>query len=152
PAFPPSYPCHAAQLLRAAGIAGLQACGLLASLPAVAQTAAAPPAASRGPASVADLAEGLLDAVVNISTSQMVTGARGMTQPRTPEGVPFRELLDYFLDRQKRGGDRPRRVQSLGSGFVIDPAGIIFSYNHVFEEPDEIAANFNDGTRLIAKV
>ena len=51
--------------------------------------------AAQGPASVADLAEGLLDAVVNISTSQTVKddgeddGAVPM--PQVPEGSPFQE-------------------------------------------------------------
>ena len=43
------------------------------------------PAIGSGPASVADLAEGLLDAVVNISTSQSVGGAgAGPQAPQTP--------------------------------------------------------------------
>ena len=44
----------------------------------------------------------------------------------------------------------PRRVQSLGSGFVIDPSGIIVTNNHVIEGADEITANFTDGTKLTA--
>ena len=36
---------------------------------------------AQGPASVADLAEGLLDAVVNISTSQIIPGVIGRRLP-----------------------------------------------------------------------
>jgi serine protease Do len=43
-------------------------------------------------------------------------------------------------------------VQSLGSGFVVDPTGIIVTNSHVIEDADEITANFSDGTRLIAEV
>ena len=43
---------------------------------------------------------------------------------------------------------RPRRVQSLGSGFVIDASGIIVTNNHVIEDADEITANFSDGSKL----
>ena len=48
-----------------------------------------------------------------------------------------------------KGGDdsSPHRVQSLGSGFVIDPTGIIVTNNHVIAGADEIKVNFTDGTQ-----
>jgi serine protease Do len=108
-------------------------------------------AAAKGPESVADIAAGLLDSVVNISTSQTVTGSRGIPAPRLPEGSPFQDFFDDFFDqREGNPSDGPRRVQSLGSGFVIDASGIIVTNNHVIEGADEITANFNDGTKLKA--
>lgn len=60
-------------------------------------------------------------------------------------------VFEEFFNRQNRDDDQPRRVQSLGSGFVIDgEAGIIITNNHVIEGADEITANFNDGTKLKA--
>lgn len=128
---------------------GLLACtalavGLVLAIPA--------PAVAKGPQSVAEVAEPLLDAVVNISTSQTVTGSRGIPVPRLPDGSPFQEFFDEFFDQRPEDEDRPRRVQSLGSGFVIDPSGILITNNHVIEGADEITANFNDGTKLIAEV
>ncbi|WP_417677198.1 DegQ family serine endoprotease [Roseibium sp.] len=108
---------------------------------------------AQGPASVADLAEGLADAVVNISTSQTVQGRRSVPLPKVPEGSPFQEFFEEFFNRQNRDEDRPRKVQSLGSGFVIDgKEGIIVTNNHVIEGADEITANFNDGTKLKAEL
>ncbi|WP_346911304.1 DegQ family serine endoprotease [uncultured Roseibium sp.] len=108
---------------------------------------------AQGPASVADLAEGLADAVVNISTSQTVKGQRSVPLPKVPEGSPFQEFFEEFFNRQNREEDRPRKVQSLGSGFVIDgKEGIIVTNNHVIEGADEITANFNDGTKLKAEL
>ena len=108
---------------------------------------------AQGPASVADLAEGLADAVVNISTSQTVQGRRSVPLPKVPEGSPFQEFFEEFFNRQNREEDRPRKVQSLGSGFVIDgKEGIIVTNNHVIEGADEITANFNDGTKLKAEL
>ncbi|HET7715853.1 MAG TPA: DegQ family serine endoprotease [Bauldia sp.] len=108
-------------------------------------------ALAKGPESVADVAVGLLDSVVNISTSQTVTGSRGIQPPQLPEGSPFQEFFDDFFDEGPGGpSDGPRRVQSLGSGFVIDASGIIVTNNHVIEGADEITANFNDGTKLTA--
>lgn len=110
-------------------------------------------AVAQGPVSVADLAEELADAVVNISTAQTVQGQRSVPLPEVPDGSPFQEFFEEFFNRQNRGEDRPRRVQSLGSGFVIDSEeGIIVTNNHVIEGADEITANFNDGTKLVAEL
>lgn len=111
-------------------------------------------AQAQGPVSVADLAENLADAVVNISTAQTVQGRRSVPTPQVPDGSPFQEFFEEFFNRQNRDNDQqPRRVQSLGSGFVIDgKEGIIITNNHVIEGADEITANFNDGSKLRAEI
>ncbi|MEF2073553.1 Do family serine endopeptidase [Consotaella sp. CSK11QG-6] len=107
------------------------------------------PAMPRGPASVADVAEDLVDAVVNISTSQRVESAGlGVPPPEAPEGSPLQDFFDDLM----REGEGSRRVQSLGSGFVIDPSGYVVTSNHVIADADEIAVNFPDGTRLVAEI
>jgi serine protease Do len=103
-----------------------------------------------GPQSVAPLAEKLIDAVVNISTTQVAKGPEGVPLPKVPKGSPFDEFFEDFFN--KRGG-RPapsdRKVSSLGSGFVIDGAeGLIVTNNHVIEGADEIVINFHDGSKL----
>ncbi|HLL27065.1 MAG TPA: DegQ family serine endoprotease [Xanthobacteraceae bacterium] len=109
-------------------------------------------AQGKGPDSVADVAERVLDAVVNISTSQTIEAGKGMQMPQVPPGSPFEEFFDEFF--KNRGGDsgRSRKVSSLGSGFVVDPSGIVVTNNHVIAEADEIFVNFNDGTKLKAEV
>jgi serine protease Do len=68
-----------------------------------------------------------------------------------PDGSPFQEFFEDFFNRnQGEDGSRSRKVQSLGSGFVIDPSGIIITNNHVIAEADEITANFADGSKLVA--
>ncbi len=109
------------------------------------------PAWARGPELVADIAAELLDSVVNISTSQTVTGSENVPAPRLPDGSPFQDFFDEFFDKQQQSkNDRPRRVQSLGSGFIIDSSGVIITNNHVIDGADEITANFADGTKLDA--
>lgn len=126
--------------------AGAVLCGLAAFQPAYAHD-------GKGPESVADLAENLADAVVNISTAQTVKGQRSVPMPQVPDGSPFQEFFEEFFNRQNRDDDQPRRVQSLGSGFVIDGVeGIIITNNHVIDGADEVTANFNDGTKLKAEV
>jgi serine protease Do len=122
-----------------------------AALTIAALVAAGPVASAKGPESVADVAEVLLDSVVNISTSQTVTGSRGIQPPQLPEGSPFEDFFNDFFDEGPDGRENgPRRVQSLGSGFVIDTTGIIVTNNHVIDGADEITVNFNDGTKLTA--
>lgn len=115
-----------------------------------------PVRAHNGPDSIADLAETLLDAVVNISTATNVGGVvqrnRGPERPKAPEGSPFEEFFNEFFEHQQNGEGRPRRVQSLGSGFVIDPSGVIVTNNHVIEGADEITINFANGEKLIAEL
>ena len=110
-------------------------------------TPAVPTPTQAGPASVAELAEGLLDSVVNISTTQNTGGERGPAM-RAPEGSPFQDFFDEFFNDRGQGQGRGRKVSSLGSGFVIDPSGIIVTNNHVIEGADEI--NFANGSKLKA--
>ena len=107
-----------------------------------------------GPASVADLAEGLLDAVVNISTSQNVASGRpNVPPPQVPEGSPFQDFFDDFFNDRGGSTPGPRRVNSLGSGFVVDAEeGIIITNNHVIADADEIEVNFADGVTLKAEL
>jgi serine protease Do len=103
-------------------------------------------AQSNAPASFADLAERLSPAVVNISTRQRV-GEPGQEMPEIPPGAPFGDMFRDFFERNQRG---PRTVNSLGSGFVIDPTGYVVTNNHVIEDADEISINFTDGSSLEA--
>ncbi|MBY3032303.1 Do family serine endopeptidase [Rhizobium leguminosarum] len=108
---------------------------------------------NNGPASVADLAEGLLDAVVNISTSQNVKDDEGAgPAPRAPDGSPFQEFFNDFFNKQQGNKGGNHNVSSLGSGFVIDPAGYIVTNNHVIEGADDIEINFANGSKLKAKL
>jgi serine protease Do len=102
-------------------------------------------AQSHGPASVADIAEPLKDTVVNISTTQKLKDSKEVPLPQIPEGSPFEEFFDDFFNNQDRSG---QRANSLGSGFVVDPSGLIITNNHVIEGADEITAIFTDGSKL----
>lgn len=127
------------------------ATALLTTDTALAQTTAVRPP-TNGPASVADLAAGLLDSVVNISTSQKVKNDDDAPTPQVPEGSPYQPYFDEFFKGQGGQGNRQRTVDSLGSGFVIDPTGYIVTNNHVIEGADDIEVNFANGSKLKAKL
>ncbi|MBT4115443.1 MAG: Do family serine endopeptidase [Rhodospirillaceae bacterium] len=102
------------------------------------------------PDSFADLAQRLLPAVVNISTTSVVTGNRGQQQlPQFPPGSPFEDFFKDFFDRNQPQ-QRQRRATSLGSGFIIDGAGTIITNNHVIQDAEEITVILHDDTRLKA--
>jgi serine protease Do len=118
------------------------------------------PASARGPEGIADVAEKVIDAVVNISTSQTVEAKGGSSDgrgaiPQLPPGSPFEEFFDDFFKNRRggKGGDlQPRKTNSLGSGFIIDSAGIVVTNNHVIADADEINVIMNDGTKIKADI
>jgi serine protease Do len=117
------------------------------------------PAAARGPEGISDVAEQVIDAVVNVSTKQSVD-LRSGAMPQLPPGSPFEEFFEEFFKNRRGQNDpgqnnqtpTPRRVNSLGSGFIIDPSGIVVTNSHVISEADEVSVILNDGTTLKAEV
>lgn len=117
------------------------------------------PAQARGPEGIADVSEQVIDAVVNISTRQRVDLNSG-AMPQLPPGSPFEEFFEeFFKNRRGPGGQGPngntppsRRVNSLGSGFIIDAEGYVVTNNHVIADADEVSVILNDGTTLKAEL
>lgn len=131
--------------------------------PILAPSADAPAYARGAPDSFADLAARLLPAVVNVSSTQTITAQNGgpgvgPEVPMFPPGSPFEQFFKDFLNRNHRGGqgdDQPepeQRLQSLGSGFIIDPSGLIVTNNHVIDGADKITVTLQDNTTLKATV
>jgi len=127
-----------------------------------------PAVARSAPDSFADLAAKLLPAVVNVSSTQTVTAKSGGRNPDAgpdmpvfPPGSPFEQFFKDFLNRNRPGqgggggGESPpaaRRAQSLGSGFIVDPAGYVVTNNHVIEGADEVSVTLQDNTVLKATI
>jgi len=131
----------------------------MAPVAVMAQTAAAPnsqqAAVPAGPASVSALAERLLNAVVNISTTQKAQqrGQGRVPRPRLPQGSPFEEYFGEFFGDSGRQPRVPSPGSSLGSGFIVDAReGIIVTNNHVIADSDEIVVNFHDGSKRTAEL
>src|SRR6516225_3204128 len=148
---------------RLSGLARRAAAGRLMALVIVAPVALVSWAASARPApdSFADLAAKLLPSVVNISTTQTMKSDRGRehTGPEIlqfPPGSPFEEFFRDFFDHGMPRSGRPeaqtRKATSLGSGFIIDPAGYVVTNNHVIADADEITVRLHDETELKAEL
>jgi len=90
--------------------------------------------------SFAPLVKATAPSVVNVYAARRV-------EQRSPfAGDPF---FEQFFGG---GARRPRMESSLGSGVVVDPAGLIVTNNHVIENADEIRVALADGREFDAKV
>jgi Do/DeqQ family serine protease len=90
--------------------------------------------------SFAPLVKTTAPAVVNVYASQEV-------RSRSPfAGDPFFE--QFFGDREMA----PRMQQSLGSGVVVDPSGVIVTNFHVIRNADTVKIALSDGREFESKV
>ncbi len=117
---------------------------------------ATPAHAQARPGGLADLVQQVAEAVVNISATQTVEEKSASTEgePDLPKGTPFDDMFEQFFKNHGFNGApaHPRKSSSLGSGFVIDPSGIVITNNHVVGDANDIVVIFTDGRKLKAKV
>lgn len=97
-----------------------------------------------GPA-LADMVEAVGPAVVQIDVSPELETA-------SASGIP-QELQEMFGGYDGNGGDArsPARA-AVGSGFVIDPSGIVVTNNHVVDGATRVGIKFSDGRQLTGRV
>ncbi len=107
--------------------------------------------------SFADLAARLLPAVVNVASTETVPSSAAQGQqapplPPLPPGSPLEKFFHDFMNHDQGGNapPPPDRLQSLGSGFIIDPSGLIVTNNHVIAGAQQISVTLHDGTILPA--
>ena len=93
-------------------------------------------AARRSPIVV--VAHNVLPSVVNIETEAVITRR---------EVDPFSDPWGFFGART-----RAYTAQSLGSGFIWSPDGIIVTNAHVVQGASKITVNFQDGTQMGARL
>ncbi len=120
--------------------------------------ASAPAFAQARPSGLADLVDSVAAAVVNISATQTVEDKSAQQDvpdlPKDlPKGTPFDDMFEqFFKNRGFNGVPRPHKMSSLGSGFVIDPSGIVITNNHVIGDANDIVVIFTDGRKLKATI
>ena len=83
------------------------------------------------------LAKGAIPSVVNISTVSTVRPTAYQDDPQ--------DLFRQFFGNQFTPHNRaPSKAAALGTGFVVDPSGIILTNNHVVAGADEITVQFTE--------
>ncbi|AAV86930.1 serine protease [Anaplasma marginale str. Dawn] len=122
------------------------------ALSSVAGSKTAVPDSRRG---FSGLAAKLLPAVVNISTEQTVdSDASSMGQGFRFPGIPKGIFEEFFNNLEPLLVDplKPRKVVSLGSGFIVDKSGLIVTNYHVIANAKEIHVKFSDNSTAKATV
>lgn len=111
---------------------------------------------THGMISFADIVEPLMPSVVNIYTVKYAKRQQQKDMPPVPDIVPFERFNDFFEQFNVPFSfnelySNPRAL-SLGSGFVVDEAGLIVTNHHVVAGSDEVSIKFSDNTELPAKI
>lgn len=120
-----------------------------------APAAATAPAAPRDLVSYRDIVKKVLPAVVSVEARvRLVADKTTKTPRRRPplddSQVPeeFRRFFEEF--GQIPDGEAPPHA-GLGSGFIVDPNGIILTNNHVVDGADQVTITLQDGRKFISK-
>ncbi len=120
---------------------------LLLAVPVGFAAEGAPPPQSPALPSLAPLVEAVKGAVVNVEVQSKVSG------PRLSLGDGSDDFFDHFFGR---GGGRNRQRgeplrQGAGSGFIIDPKGLLLTNNHVVQDAVAIRVKLDDGREFEGK-
>jgi len=109
-----------------------------------------PPAIAETEQTFVSVSKAVTPAVVNISTTRVIKGEEG------GQGFPFDDpFFRRFFGEEpqpRRPSPRERKAQSLGSGVIVDPNGLIITNNHVVEKADEIKVLLSDKREFKGKL
>ncbi|UYN97584.1 MAG: DegQ family serine endoprotease [Enhydrobacter sp.] len=102
-----------------------------------------------------DLAAKVSPAVVNVSVTFKPGAGEGNHLQMSDDSQSFEEFMRRFAERfgQGRRDMRPApKGQAVGSGFIIDPSGVIVTNNHVAGKADKIVVTLSDGRKFDARL
>ena len=121
--------------------------GLAAALPAAAQQAPV----SRPPSSRAEIHLTFAPIVKEAAPAVVNVYSRRVVQTRTP--IFNNALLrQFFGNTFPLVAPRERVLNSLGSGVILDPSGLIVTNDHVIKDAQEISVVLNDRREFPAKI
>lgn len=123
----------------------------------------APPAiAGEATHDFADLAAKVTPAVVNVAVTMKAgagddeTKMSGDDESGGSGQSQMEEFMRQFAERFGQQGQMQKRphpkVQAVGTGFIVDPSGIIVTNNHVAGNAEKITVTLADGRKFPAKL
>ncbi|WP_215753551.1 S1C family serine protease [Acetobacter sp. P5B1] len=107
---------------------------------------ATPIVAAPGPTSFAPLVRKVVPAVVNIAVTR---DSDSSTRKKLPSAVKGTPLERRFRERMRKHSDE---VLGAGSGFILDPSGVIVTNGHVVEDADKITVALATGKEYNARL
>jgi serine protease Do len=115
----------------------------------------APPAIPREMTSYRDVVKKVLPAVVSIESKSKPAGRpKDGTRRRSPldDQIPpeFRRFFEDFRPQQFDAPDDGARL-GFGSGFVVDPKGVLLTNHHVVEGADQVEVQLLDGRKFLTR-
>jgi serine protease Do len=112
------------------------------------------------PRDFSDLAAKVTPAVVNVAvTMKAGNDDEAMQMSDRDRSGNQQEMMEEFMRQfSERFGQKghvqkaPQKAQAVGTGFIIDPSGIVVTNFHVAGKADSITVTLSDGRKLPAKL
>jgi serine protease Do len=122
-----------------------------------AQNVSGPAATTATLPSLSPLVQKVMPAVVNISVVEAGTASDEQDQAEPDQspgqpGSPFDQYLHRFFQNQSPQQRAQTQEIALGSGFIIDPSGLVVTNNHVVNGAKKVTVVLQDGTKYDAKI
>jgi serine protease Do len=121
---------------------------------------ASPAVAGEATHDFADLAAKVTPAVVNVAVTMKAGASDDETQMSDDNGGSAQSQMEEFMRQfAQRFGQQGKiqkmpqpKTQAVGTGFIIDPSGIIVTNNHVAGNAEKITVTLADGRKFPAKL
>jgi len=104
-----------------------------------------------------ELVEAVKPTVVNISVTGSVETSRSGPGP-FGESMPFDDFFRRFFEGMpetmpdQNQTPSVRKTMAVGSGFIVDPGGLVVTNHHVIDKADSIEVVLHNGTRIPATI
>jgi serine protease Do len=110
-----------------------------------------PPAIPKELTSYRDVVKRVLPAVVSIDSKARPIKARGNRRGGPADGQVPEELRRFFQTPDEDDSPSPAPQGGFGSGFIVDPKGVILTNNHVVDGADQVTVELHDGRKFVSK-